>query len=216
MKTKYPLSAALAVLCLSGCARIVGLIQHEDPLSAEEHLRLGHSYEEQGLHSSSAKEYGAALRKDKGFLPAIVALGNLAYKTGSLLEAEIYYLRALKISPDHPSANNNLAVVYLTRGSRLDKAEALAKAALKKAGPLEPYVLDTLANIYLRQGRLAEARRALDAAEAVVDQGNTKLREHLIQTRRYLEAFMNERDLKGPLKGQLRRDNPRSRLGSRT
>ena len=176
-----------AALMSAGCAGMKGA--PEDPLSADEHMRLGSSYEDQSQRAQAAKEYAAALRKQKDYLPALMALGNVAFQDGDLIEAEIYYRKVLRLVPDHAGANNNLAMVFLVRGSRLDTAEQLAKTALKNAGPFRPYVLDTLANVYMREGRYPDARQVLDEAEAACSPGNTLLREHLTQSRRQLDSF---------------------------
>lgn len=181
--------AAWMAFQASGCAAVRGASAEHDPLSADEHMRLGASYDDQGLRSSAAKEFGAALRKKKDFVPALMALGNAAFQDGDLIEAEIYYRRVLKSIPDHAGANNNLAMVFLVRGSRLDTAETLAKAALKQAGPFRPYVLDTLANVYTRLGRYPQAKAALDEAEALCGSGNALLREHLERSRRQLTTY---------------------------
>lgn len=159
-----------------------------DPLTPEEHVKLGMSYEAQGLKEMAAQEFQAALRQQSGYTPALVGLGNLSFEGGALQEAEGYYRRALDADPDHPGANNNLAMVYLSRGERLDEAERLARNALKQGGPLRPYILDTLANIYVRQERCQEAKTALEEAEAVTSSANKILHERLAQLRRELTA----------------------------
>src|SRR5689334_1905505 len=100
LSLKIPILSAF-ILC--SCA---GFNIFQDPFTAEEHMKLGISFEEQSLYSSAAKEYGAALRKEQNHVPALVALGNLAFKAGSLVEAEIYYRRVLRLAPEHASANN--------------------------------------------------------------------------------------------------------------
>lgn len=180
-------AALAAALALTGCAGLRGSVN--DPLSADEHMRLGSSYEDQNRREAAAKEYAAALRKQKDYLPALMALGNVAFQDGDLIEAEIYYRKVIKLVPEHAGANNNLAMVFLVRGSRLDTAEELAKTALKNSGPFRPYVLDTLANVYMREGRYADAKQVLDEADAACSPGNRLLRDHLSQSRRQLDAF---------------------------
>jgi len=160
-----------------------------DPLTPAEHMRQGTVYEGQGELSEAWREYGAALREDRAFLPAVIALGNLAFARADLIEAEIYYRKALKLDSEQPSANNNLAVVYLTRGSRLETAQKLAETALKKAGALRPYVLDTLANVYMREGRYKDAKAALDQAEVASGVENPALKRHLLESRRHLDSY---------------------------
>jgi tetratricopeptide (TPR) repeat protein len=121
---------------------------------------------------------------------ALIALGNQAFAHGFLPEAQGYYERAIALEPDQASANNNLAVVCLARGESLEKAEKLARTALEKAGPLRAYVLDTLANVYMRQGRYGDARTALDEAEKLGGVAtNPSLRDHLKRSRLNLEAY---------------------------
>lgn len=176
-----------SAMVLSACAGLGNRVA--DPLSADEHMRLGSSYEDQALSAAAAKEYAAALRREKNYLPALMALGNVAFQNGDMIEAEIYYRKVLKLVPGHAGANNNLAMVLLVRGSRLETAETLVKTALKQAGPFRPYVLDTLANVYMKQGRYSEARAALDEAESVCAPADALLRDHLVQSRRQLSIY---------------------------
>lgn len=186
MASAEPRLALLACAALlAGCVHMPRSLQ--DPLTAEEHMRLGASYEDQGLRSKSEKEYAAALRRQKDYIPALIALGNLSFEDGNLVDAEIYYRKVLDLDPEHPSANNNLAVVYLTRGSRIDTAEQLAQRALKRAGSLKPYVLDTLAHIYMREAKPALAKAALDEADAATPRDSAFLRRRLAQSRQQLE-----------------------------
>jgi|CXWL01.1.fsa_nt_gi tetratricopeptide (TPR) repeat protein len=93
-----------------------------------------------------------------------LARGNSAFVAGRFREAEAFFRKALETAPLHAGAANNLAMTLLARGGRLPEAEALAKDALSRSGSLRPYVVDTLASIYRRQGRYAEAEAVLDGA----------------------------------------------------
>ena len=84
----------------------------------------------------AAREFRSALHRKRDYPPAWVGLGNLSFENGNLQNAEAYYRRALKKAPDHPMANNNLAMVYLSRGTDLDKAERFAKRALSRGGSI--------------------------------------------------------------------------------
>jgi tetratricopeptide (TPR) repeat protein len=149
-----------------------------DPLTTEEHVTLGEAYRGKGLYDAAEKEFQAALRRDQNHVPALVALGNLAFETGGFAAAEAYYRRALRQAPDHPHANNNLAMVYIAQGQRLEEAESLAKKALQGPSALRPYVLDTLISLYLKQDRTADAEQALDEAERSLSHDQSPLREH--------------------------------------
>ena len=165
------------------CSSLPRVVVLHDPLTPAEHVTLGVTYEAQGRTELAAREYRAALEQEQGFVPAFVGLGNLAFAGGALEEAEAYYRQALAVAPEDPGANNNLAMLYLARGTGLDEAERLARQALAQSGPLQPYVLDTMAHIYMRQGRYQDAEAVLEEAESAAPLGNTVLHERLIQSR---------------------------------
>ena len=175
-------------IILTGCGHIPTLIIPRDPLSAEEHTRLGGTYEAQGLHKEAVAQYALALDKDPAYLPALMSSGNAAFMAGDLKSAERAFGRALKISPGHAGAENNLAMVYLTQNKDLDMAEHLAQKAAAQDDPLKPYFLDTLANVYLRQKRYDEAKVALDQAQAATAPDNAAVGKQLVETRALLNA----------------------------
>ena len=186
--TGWAVFSLLLLGSLQACSGLPRLVVLHDPLTPEEHVKLATAYQSQGLKELAAKEFQTALRQQREYPPALVGLGNLSFESGSFQEAEEYYRRALAVAPDDPSANNNLAMVYLSRGERLDEAERMAQKALEQGGPLRPYVLDTLASIDVRQGRYKEAKAALDEAEALAPLENKTLRERLAEARRELAA----------------------------
>lgn len=143
------LAATLATA--AGCAPLPKVFRDRDPLTADEHARLGAAYEAQGEKKDAAAQYLRAVVLDRRHEGAWMALGNRAFEDGDFAKARRCYLRVLKFAPRHPGASNNLAMVYLAQNRRLDEAEALARAALAQEGPLRPYILDTLAQIEMRQ-----------------------------------------------------------------
>lgn len=168
---------------LSACSNLPQVRVLHDPLTPEEHVTLGLTYEVQGHRDLATREYRTALTQEAGYVPALIGLGNVAFAEGELEESEAYYQQALETSPEHPGANNNLAMLYLARGGNLREAERLALRALAQKGPLQPYVLDTLAHVYARQGRYEQAVAALEKAEAVAPPQDKLLRERLIRLR---------------------------------
>ncbi len=178
--------AALAGL-LAGCAHLPVLSVPGDPLSAEEHTRLGASYGAQGLRKEAAAQYEAALKKEPAYVPAWMAFGNASFDAGDLKSAERSFRRVLRLSPHHAGAGNNLAMVYLARDADLAEAERLAQEALAQDGQLKPYILDTLANIHLKQKRYPEARAASDQALAAAPDDGV-VRKRLLQTRALIDA----------------------------
>ncbi len=182
-------SALLLSVLLGGlqaCSSLPRVVVLHDPLTPAEHVTLGLTYEAQRRTELAVREYHAALEQEPRYVPAFVGLGNLAFDRGALEEAEAYYHQALAVAPQDPGANNNLAMLYLAQSANLTEAERLARQALAQGGPLRPYVLDTMARIYTRQGRYQEAKAALEEAEAMTPSANEILHERLVQSRREL------------------------------
>ena len=82
---------------LQACSGLPRVVVLHDALTAEEHMALGTTYEAQGARDLAAREYHAAMTDRTDYAPALVALGNLAFDSGALDEAEEYYRRALAI-----------------------------------------------------------------------------------------------------------------------
>jgi tetratricopeptide (TPR) repeat protein len=173
---------------VQACSSLPRIVILHDPLTPQEHVTLGEAYQGQGDREMAAREFEAALRQQPEYVPALIGIGNLSFEREALEEAEVFYRRALDTAPGHPGASNNLAMVYLARGERLDEAEQMARNALERGGALRPYALDTLARIYMRQGRYREARTALALAEAIVPPEETYLHQWLSRSRRELAA----------------------------
>lgn len=149
------LGLALAA-ALAGCGTLPKVFADRDPLTADEHARLGAAYEAQGALADADARYERAVALDRRHHGAWMALGNRAYAEGDFSKAARRYRLVLKLVPRHPGASNNLAMVYLAQNRRLDEAEALAQDALVQGGPLRPYILDTLARIERVRGRTLE------------------------------------------------------------
>ncbi|MBA3965303.1 MAG: tetratricopeptide repeat protein [Nitrospirales bacterium] len=139
------------------------------------------------MNKGAAREFEAAIKRDPNYVPALIALGDLNFKAGRWDDAESYYRKALAASPNDPVAANNLAMVYLTKGEKLEETERLAKLALNQDSNLRPYIQETLATLYVKQGRLEEAQIALKEAEAIVRPGHSALQERLRKLRHEID-----------------------------
>jgi tetratricopeptide (TPR) repeat protein len=173
---------------VQACSSLPRIVILHDPLTPQEHVTLGEAYQAKGDREMAAREFEVALRQQPEYVPALIGLGNLSFEREALEEAEVFYRRALDTAPDHPGASNNLAMVYLVRGDRLDEAERMARNTSERGGALRPYALDTLARIYMLQGRYREARSALALAEAIVPPEETHLHQWLSRSQRELAA----------------------------
>jgi tetratricopeptide (TPR) repeat protein len=115
----------------------------DDPLSPEEHLNLGVSYEKRGELDDALKEYKTAAEK----LPAAyLYIGNVYYLRGEFNKAEPYYRKAIREEPKNADAYNNLAWLYYLGRKDLQEAEVLASTAVQLSPEKETY-RDTLEQI---------------------------------------------------------------------
>ncbi len=170
-------------LLVGGCSSLTGHTPGHDPLTPEEHAVLGATYLRQGELKPAAREYEAVVRHEPRSVPAWMALGNIAFEQQQWAAAEQHYTRVLEIDPSHPGAANNLAMVYLSSDQRLDRAEQLAQQALGQPTELHPYIMETLASVYVRQARWPEARAVLES-ETLTGVSDPILKERLAGLRR--------------------------------
>ncbi|MFN3739507.1 MAG: tetratricopeptide repeat protein [Thermodesulfovibrionales bacterium] len=133
------------VLILSSCS-LPRIIILRDPLSPEEHINLGLSYEEKGEYDAALREYETAAKQ---LAIAYFYIGNLYFKKGDFDKAEKAYKKSIKKTSD-PRAMNNLAWLYYTLNKDLDRAEELAEEALKQ-NPDNQDFIDTLNKIKERR-----------------------------------------------------------------
>jgi tetratricopeptide (TPR) repeat protein len=176
----------LFLISCSSCARLPHVVVPTDPLTAEEHVKLGAIYAKEALREEAQREFETALSQKPDFVPALIGLGNLSFEKGNHENAEQYYARALEVVPGHPGASNNLATVYVEQNRRLEEAEQLGLQALAADGALKPYILHTLAAVYLKQGRYLDARNKLDEADAIVHPNQVALRDQINKSREQL------------------------------
>jgi tetratricopeptide (TPR) repeat protein len=140
LPTTYYLMFTVCCLLFFGCAlpRIVVL---DDPLSPEEHLNLGVSYEKKGELDNALKEYQEA----SGKLPAAyLFMGNIYFQKKEYDEAETYYKKAIKKDLHNADAYNNLAWLFYTKNEKLDEAEKLALKAMELNPAKKDVYQDTL------------------------------------------------------------------------
>ena len=135
---------ALGSLLLVTACSFPRIIILKDPLTPEEHLNLGVTYEQQGEFDNAVKEYNLAAKK----LPrAFLYLGNAYFQKGEWKAAEENYRRAIQKEPDNADAHNNLAWLYYTRKENLDQAEKLAMKAMELNPAKGDIYRDTLEKI---------------------------------------------------------------------
>ncbi len=137
------------LVIIAGCA-MPRVIIYDDPLSSEEHLKLGMAYEKDGELDNAIREYKAAAR----WLPiAYLYLGNVHFQKNELDQAEKYYKKAIRKEAHNADVHNNLAWLYYIREENLDKAEKLALRAMELDPSKRDVYMDTLEKVRELKGR---------------------------------------------------------------
>lgn len=131
----------LSALALAACSMPEVVILN-DPLTPEEHINLGVSYEQGGELELALKHYRAA---SEDMPLAFLYVGNVHFLRKEYAEAESSYEKAIRKTGD-PRALNNLAWLYYTLDRELERAEALASEAVE-LNPENTSFRDTLDTI---------------------------------------------------------------------
>lgn len=168
--TVYVITPMLIALfaSLTGCSGLPKVIVLHDPLSADEHAKLGRIYESQGKDELALAEYKSGIKKDKNNIDLWRFLAELSYRLGDLKTAERGFEKTTVLQPGNGDLYNNLAWVYIKQRRNLEKAEALTRKAMQLKPENRPYYQDTLGVVLLGQGKVEEAVRALEEAVASI------------------------------------------------
>jgi len=169
------LSTILACsLLLAGCSLPKIIVLH-DPLSAEEHVKLGGIYDSQGKTGLAREQYRFAVKMAPENVRAWSLLGDSAYREKDFPEAEKAYGKALDLDPMNGDLLNNLAWVYVQQDKKLGKAQDLVMRALELAPDHRPYYLDTLGVILLKEGKVPDAIAALKESTETIPRSQPDL-----------------------------------------
>ena len=136
-----------------------------DPLTPEEHVNLGVSYEKRGELDGALKEYEAAARN----MPlAYLYVGNVCFQQKRFQDAERAYKKAIK-KTGSPEAYNNLAWLYYETNADLEEAERLAAKAVDLSPGSEAFK-DTLRKIAGEEGAIASPVLEDDLSLGLLDE----------------------------------------------
>ena len=126
LKLSFLLIAGFFLASLFGCSLSRSAVS-KDPLTSEEHLALGLTYEKKGEFDIAITEYKTASIN----LPlAYLYLGNAYFNKNDFDTAEKNYKKAIK-KINNPEAFNNLAWLYYVKKTNLEEAEQLSLKALE-------------------------------------------------------------------------------------
>jgi Tfp pilus assembly protein PilF len=167
MKKTFATVFILVSLTFSGCSLPKIIVLH-DPLSADEHVRLGGIYDAQGKEELARDQYRAAVRQDKKHIRAWALLGDSFFRLKEYGEAEKAYEKAMDLDPKSGDLRNNLACVYIQQDRGLGKAQDLVIEAMELTPDHRPYYLDTLGVIQLKLGKVREAIASLLSATETI------------------------------------------------
>jgi Flp pilus assembly protein TadD len=117
----------------------------------------GRALAESGVYDQALDVLGRAHSPDQPDWRILSAQGAVLDQLGRHVEAQRYYLTALKIAPDEATVLSNLGLSYA-----LSKDLPNAEATLRRAAahpPVDPRVRQNLALVVGLQGRFAEAEQ---------------------------------------------------------
>ncbi|MBI5050897.1 MAG: tetratricopeptide repeat protein [Nitrospirae bacterium] len=146
LKVKILSRCLLSAVCcmLFVACSLPKIIILDDPLTPEEHINLGGTYEKKGEIDNALKEYKLA---SKNIPLAYLYMGNIYFQKNDFDEAESAYRKAIKKDPQNADAHNNLAWLYYTKKENLNEAEALALKAIELNPAKKDLYQDTLDKI---------------------------------------------------------------------
>ena len=157
-------------LLLLSCCSLPKIVVLNDPLSAEEHVKLGSIYDSQGKTTLARDQFREATRRDPKSVRAWSLLGETACKLKEYPESEKAYRKAIDLDQTDGDLRNNLAWVYVEQGAEMDRANELVSEALRLTPEHRPYYLDTSGMILLRLGKHREAIAALKESTETIPQ----------------------------------------------
>lgn len=99
-------------------------------LQAEKEYNRGTGLEQRGKTQEAFEAYQACLKLDPHYARAHVGIGNCYLMTNHFNDAEKAYLNGLKSDPKCATAHNNLAWLYVTTKTQLERAADESRKAI--------------------------------------------------------------------------------------
>ncbi|MCI2425919.1 tetratricopeptide repeat protein [Candidatus Acetothermia bacterium] len=152
-----------------------------DPKSVIAIYHLGRFHQERGDRFGADSRFREAISIDPAFLPAVIAVGEIAFAQGFYRVAVEHFQRALELQPGAIQILVNLSQAYIRVGE-LDQAAATLTAVLQK-DPRNPHALTGMGDLSYERLRIAaseaETLQARDDLTAEEERRLSKLQAEI-------------------------------------
>ena len=154
----------------------------EEPDFMETYVQLAQLREASDDLESAEDTLTLGIRQGPTWAPGYWWRGQLRRKRGDAIGAESDFRKAIHLAPNAPFPKNALALLFAEECKNLDEALRLAETSVALDG--RPAHRATLALVYYRLNRIADARREIEAAaaQAPENQHILKIRSEILQT----------------------------------
>jgi tetratricopeptide (TPR) repeat protein len=173
--------AALATGDKPAAEQYLGRAIAADPASFEGHTMLADLYASRRDFERARTTLEQFAQRQPDNAAPQTALGIVLEAAGRPDDARARYEQALTLDPKDPIAANNLARLYASDDTKVERAIELARTAVARL-PEDADAHDTLGWVAYRAGRLSLAASALERA-TVLDPKDAGYRRHLTEVR---------------------------------
>jgi tetratricopeptide (TPR) repeat protein len=152
------------------------------PNEANWHIQRANIYGKLNQYDHAADECRSALAFHPNHPVAFKALGNANLSKGDFASAIEAYREACRLDQLDSESRNNLAFLLMAQPETLPQAASLAEEACAITGYTDANAMDTLADCYIRLGRIEDGLQMLEKALRLArSQGDVNLAATLEQ-----------------------------------
>lgn len=165
----------------AAAAHYLTLIKHE-PDYMDAYVQLANLHEISGDLAAAEQAFTMGIQHQPRWAPGYLWRGKIYQKQGASDMAETNFRQAIRLAPNVPFPKEALASLLATENRLLAEAGSLAEAAV--ASDKRPAHRATLAFVYYRLNRIADARREIEIAFAETPEHPyvLKIRSQILKT----------------------------------